>query len=87
MLLFVTGSGDRTVRLWDVSTQLEVARMVLFGLVKSVAFDTKQKGSQKLRGRVSKICLSLNVSGKYLASGGARGVTCYDDGDADNECD
>jgi WD40 repeat protein len=55
LLLFFTGSDDSTVRLWDVSTQREVA--VLKGhteRVTSVAFDG---------------------SGKYLASGGARGVT------------
>jgi hypothetical protein len=62
----LAGSFDRTVRLWDVSTQREVATFLLFNSVSSVAFDK---------------------TGKYLAAGGARGVTCDDGGYADNDCD
>ena len=54
-VLLFAGSGDKTVRLWEVATQRELA--VLTGhtsIVWSVAFDG---------------------SGKYLASGGARGAT------------
>ncbi len=54
-VLFFAGSNDKTVRLWEVATQRELA--VLTGHTKevnSVAFDG---------------------SGKYLASGGARGAT------------
>ena len=53
-VLLFAGSGDKTVRLWDVATQRQLA--VLTGhtdRVFSVAFDG---------------------SGKYLASGGARGA-------------
>ena len=54
-VLLFAGSWDKTVRLWEVATQRELA--VLTGhtdWVTSVAFDG---------------------SGKYLASGGARGAT------------
>jgi WD40 repeat protein len=54
-VLLFAGSDDKTVRLWEVATQRELA--VLTGhtdRVTSVAFDG---------------------SGKYLASGGARGAT------------
>jgi WD40 repeat protein len=66
LLFFFAGSEDSTVRLWDVSTQFEVA--VLEGhdrAVTSVAFD---------------------ASGKYLASGRARGMTCVGGGDDDSDC-
>jgi WD40 repeat protein len=56
LLLFITGSDDGTVRLWDVSTLREVAVPDdPSGKVRLVAFD---------------------VSGKYLATGEAIGVTC-----------
>jgi WD40 repeat protein len=66
-ILFFTGSGERRMRLWDVTTRRKVA--VLKGhtdSVTSVAFD---------------------VNGKYLASGGSRGVMCDGGVDADNDGD
>ena len=43
-LLFFTGSGDNTVRIWDVSTQQQVAEMRGHtNYVMSVAFDGSGK--------------------------------------------
>jgi hypothetical protein len=55
------------VRLWDVSTQREVAVL---------------KGHTW---RVTSVC--FDASGKYLASGGAMGVTCDGGGDVDSDGD
>ena len=55
------------MRLWDVSTQREVAVL---------------KGHTS---EVTSIC--FDASGKYLASGGAMGVTCDGGGDVDNDGD
>ncbi len=55
------------MRLWDVSTQREVA--VLSGHTSSVMY------------------VAFDLSGKYLASGGARGVTYGGGGDVDNDRD
>jgi WD40 repeat protein len=53
-VLLFAGSYDKTVRLWEVATQRELAVLTGHTEVNSVAFDG---------------------SGKYLASGGARGAT------------
>ena len=55
------------MRLWDVSTQREVAVL---------------KGHTS---EVTSVC--FDASGKYLASGGAMGVTCDGGGDVDNDGD
>jgi WD40 repeat protein len=54
-VLLFAGSNDKTVRLWEVATQRELA--VLTGYASRF------------------FSVAIDGSGKYLASGGARGVT------------
>ncbi len=85
LLISFTGSYDCTVRLWDVSTYREVAVLKCHTkIIPGTEEYIEDLGQGCFYGVAS---VAFNGSGKYLASGEAKVVTCGGNGDVDNNHD